>query len=426
MVEQTEKTSSSSEFTIVRLTIQNHNGTSTYEIPAMYSELNIYEDIYSPVITGSITILDSIDLFDKLPMIGEEGILIEFKSNDTGALEEVPSFNKKFEVYAISSVKQHKVSTKTYTLKFASTEFKKNMKLQISKSYENKKVSEIVEDVLTSPYPYGLGVSKPSKGSSNLVAQAYRIETTLNTQTIIVPYWKPFELFSYLSSKAISFHNSNTANYLFFENRDGFNFISLDRLIRMQRNPHELFYFSQAMIDSTSRFDKSRIIKLDILDPFNSSNNIENGMHGATLSVHDLETKTQTTIAYEAPFNEVSHLEKNSFATTQAVNLNGSSYQRHHTSSPNADITNSLPMKRDAQMQVWDNLKLSLLVPGYTGRTVGQVIHIDYPKIDDESKLDTNDIFSGLYVITAIHHHLKEDDYFQTIEVAKDSISGTI
>ena len=57
--------------------LQSSDGTSV-NISKMITDFTITENIFSKCITGSVSIVDSSALIDKLPIIGEEFFTIRF------------------------------------------------------------------------------------------------------------------------------------------------------------------------------------------------------------------------------------------------------------------------------------------------------------------------------------------------------------
>ncbi len=50
-------------------------------------ELNLYEDLFSPCLTGNLTIVDSANLISELPILGIEFITIKYR---TPTFENIP------------------------------------------------------------------------------------------------------------------------------------------------------------------------------------------------------------------------------------------------------------------------------------------------------------------------------------------------
>ena len=48
-----------------------------------WNELNFYEDIYSPVLSGDITITDTTGIVESFPIIGEEVLEVTFSNVGT-------------------------------------------------------------------------------------------------------------------------------------------------------------------------------------------------------------------------------------------------------------------------------------------------------------------------------------------------------
>ena len=104
------------------------------DITALIEQFNIYEDVLSPFISGDITIVDGLSLINKLPIIGQERIVISYRS----------SFNQKnivleVDTYRVSQVHENAdYKSQVYTLYFASPEFIKNKKSKVAQSFEDR------------------------------------------------------------------------------------------------------------------------------------------------------------------------------------------------------------------------------------------------------------------------------------------------
>ena len=47
---------------------------------SVWHELNFYEDIYSPIVSGDITLTDTVGLIESFPIIGEEILDVSFST----------------------------------------------------------------------------------------------------------------------------------------------------------------------------------------------------------------------------------------------------------------------------------------------------------------------------------------------------------
>jgi len=83
-------------------------------------ELNLYESIFNPVVSGTLTLSDSTNLLSLFPLIGEEFIFVNIL---TPSLDDGSRIFKTFKVYSIANKAYAKDgSTLIYQLNIISTE----------------------------------------------------------------------------------------------------------------------------------------------------------------------------------------------------------------------------------------------------------------------------------------------------------------
>jgi len=73
------------------------------------------------------------------------------------------------------------------------------------------------------------------------------------------------------------------------------------------------------------------------------------------------------------------------------------------------------------------NVKMNITVPGRTDAEVGRLIYFEYPSMGGKEEGDTassaqDKLYSGYYLITAIHHKVNKLDHEMVMEVIKDSL----
>ena len=108
-------------------------------------ELNIYEDIFQSVVYGDISLSDSRNIIQSLPIIGEEYLNVSFRTPSFEANGDI--IKKSFRIFRLSSRKiVRDNSTQTFKLHFASTELFYDVLLPIYKSFEGD-VGEVALDV---------------------------------------------------------------------------------------------------------------------------------------------------------------------------------------------------------------------------------------------------------------------------------------
>jgi hypothetical protein len=73
------------------------------------------------------------------------------------------------------------------------------------------------------------------------------------------------------------------------------------------------------------------------------------------------------------------------------------------------------------------NIKMNMTVPGRTDAEVGRIIYFEYPSMGAKDETDSGSsaqdkLYSGFYIITAIHHKVNKLEHSMTMEVIKDSL----
>ena len=109
------------------------------DIKSLVQELNIYESIYKPAITGSVVIVDATNLINKLPIQGTERL--SFKLSTPGAHKAAHIVDCSEErghpmhIYKLSNKRQVNEGTVVYTLHFCSREFLRNIRTRVSEAF---------------------------------------------------------------------------------------------------------------------------------------------------------------------------------------------------------------------------------------------------------------------------------------------------
>ena len=110
--------------------------------------LNLFENIFSPSMSGSITILDTNSIVLNMPVIGQEYLSFKIKtaSLDGEGTDIIDFTENVFSIYKIDS-RLEGTNSELITLHFASPEMLRNIRTRVSKSYTNR-IDKIVTDVL--------------------------------------------------------------------------------------------------------------------------------------------------------------------------------------------------------------------------------------------------------------------------------------
>ena len=206
----------STQFKVKKLSIVSNGGT--FDITALFEEISFFDTILFPAASGNIVIVDSKNLSSK----------IDFKSCflrleiSKGDESNGPTVLKKtFRIYKQSNRIIKNQTTESYVLSFVSQELIESITYskgtsKISASFEclySDAAKIIIQDYLKTP-SNKIGIIEASKGIHNFV----------------IPNLSPFDAMNWLARRSIT--NDNLPNYIFFENKLGFNFVSLTSLLK--------------------------------------------------------------------------------------------------------------------------------------------------------------------------------------------------
>ena len=406
------------------ITIQNASGIG-YNITPQVFTIELYEEMNVPVITGKVFIKDGQNLTNVFPLIGNEVIDISFI---TPGLEDDQGYTKTFFVYGCSEkIKQDRISY--YELKIVSVEAAKDKIIKISKKFTGN-AADIVKQILCGQN--FLNVSKQDVGV---------IENSVNSIEFISNWWSPFKCIKYVTDRSVNTNNS--PSFVFFQNKHGYSFLSLDSLFADSVIKQTFYKNNDATqanegVNSTSNIDVLRdyqtILDMRINSGFDYFDRIQNGFYGGEVVGFDCATAQYTHTAVERFFDEDSHLNKHSPITD--VRVGGSSGNitlvPYHSCTFDDYYANDLKVRtsRSIFMSRLNGTKMTIRVHGRSDYNIGQVVTIMIPK-DQQITKDENPydmLISGNYLIVAVNHSVSVTGkrHECIIELVKDSYAVDI
>lgn len=412
--------------------------TINISIKNMAVEISYYEDIMNSSVSGHILMSDTISLIDRLGLSGNEYLKLSFKKTKSTKIE----VNKYFRVYRVGERKLVNTETENYTLHFCSDELFLSEQIKVSKSYLGMKISEIVKDVL---------VNKLAIKEDYCI-----IQETDGVYDFVIPYKKPYEAINWLSNYART-KNGIGADYLFFENRMGFNFASLQNLFK--QNATASYYYIPRNIgqrnDLGSEVSRGMIgIKsYTFLDTFDSLYGTTTGAFANRLISIDPLTRRYNVTDFD--YLKDYHGKINNLNDYPIINnlknRLGKSQNENYDAVQKVMVANSNQQKalgiddkpwsvasdiraetyvpyRTAQLSLAHYSRIKLALSGDPFLTVGKTINVILPSsrsTTDGSGLNegNKDAYnSGKYLVTAVRHIINLNQKYETVvEVAKDS-----
>jgi len=114
------------------------------DIANQVAGIQIFEDLLSPFITGTLIVKDSLDLINLFPFVGEEYVELDIK---TPTLK-TGNISGKFYIYKMTDREMLKDKQMVYQLHFTSQDALIDLNKSISKTFTGK-ISDIANTLLT-------------------------------------------------------------------------------------------------------------------------------------------------------------------------------------------------------------------------------------------------------------------------------------
>jgi hypothetical protein len=412
----------------------------TFDLRNDMIEMCIYEDIYAASTSGYIVFNDLDDLINTFPIVGHEILEV-----DAGAAGIPTTIKKKFQVYKVDkrTADNNKPASQSYILRFISFETINNFKSSVSRSWKSAKSVDIVSDIYNDYIQY--------EDLKLLI-----VEDSLYTMDIVFPNLKPFDCINWLASRTLS-REFKSANYLFFENRYGFNFRSLSSMVSQDVDKQSLvnvdsvnarddLHFILKPVEASEDLghvgvdklaeDLRTVQALSIEKNFDVLDNLRNGMYSSKLITHDVFNKSwgENVFSYIDDFENLPHLENEDENVGQVVKMlaskTASGYCLNETQRlklfPMTPNVNQWMMQRKSQLQQFQNIVVNIKVAGDPNRTVGTVVYLDLPSMiipDVNARVKEQEkYYAGKYLITRLQHIFSDNSYNMNVQLAKDSL----
>lgn len=410
-----------------------------FELAAAFEELNIYDNIFTPCMSGNVIIRDALNFTDHFVLDGKEKIHILIDKGDEFP-NPVYTFERIFKVYDISSFSNHNFTSKLFKIQFYSEEFLLSEQQKVQKAFSglySDFVKEILMEYLKVPD------APPSEGKAGMDKDKFNIPSE-GIVDINSPNMTPFETIEWMTKRSL---NKELPQYLFYETKYGYCFTTLDRLISQTYNfpgneyeIPELNFNPKHIVGSTIKDELYGIRRYKIISSFRVSENTTNGAYAGKVFCYDPMSRKKK-MRYIDTVNEIypklEHL--NDFPLyPRGVDYN-EKFDSRYLVYPFEIIRNEVPYimshypklgerpdnTQDYVFQRWAifyNLmqrRMQIVVPGNFAWCSSQVVKVKVPTYTtmDEGVTDYN----GKYLIVGVRHTIRYDKHETVMEVASDS-----
>ena len=448
-----------------------HTARGSYDLTKTFVQIDLFENIFSHSMSGSLIFIDTDNLVINSPIVGQEYLELKISSPGIAGADSIDFSENVLSIYKIGYVSDVSKSSQMIEVHLISPEFLKNQRLRVSKSYQVKTNDQIIEDVLTN--------TEYIDTKKNVF-----IEPTKGSRNIISPNYHPFDLIKILTTESnnTSFINSEVNFHVFYENTQGYHFKSLSHLFSRPTNgDFHCGDVSTIEKDAKDTEDFTRVIQHQRSNSNDMLQNIVSGLLGSNLTIHDLYSKKYENYGYNY-FDSFSegfpriddnpvyyddfidnknrtvgdfsnariHLSSRSGqATGPARNRGNKSFfgagfiearepimdQDYKTQSRNQGDISSLGMgkqllaRRAKFAELSSLINYNIKVTGHTSMRVGEMINFSVPTVGHEHGEGGEDKYlSGRYLVKQLRHtfYRSPKKHEVSMSISKDSLGSSL
>ena len=427
--------------------IEAADGSKTADIKEGVIAFTYFENIFSPYLTARVIVINtsgaiegedgnSQSIYNGLPLRGGERVLIKIAGNSkqNKGLDFSQSPDQYFYVASITNVLLDEGS-ESFTLNLVSREAITNETIRVGKKFPtSQKISGSVQDILKN-YLHADKIGE--------------IEETQNTYGFIGNLKKPFSIITWLASKSVSGAakpgEDSSAGYVFFETQEGFNFLSIDKI--MESNPYENdFVYKPGVISSD---DPNKDFKILTYATNRNQDLIGKLERGAYSSVR-YYVNPVSFVPTISIFNSKDYQGK-------ANNLGDKEIMLPRIDEKSEQTLGDLPsrifvgmldvgtLEKDASDEGWnDPVKrnadparihsqsmmrynqiftqvIDIQIPLNTNLTAGSIIRCVFPQLSKVKRKQPDPEISGLYMIKELAHYFDGKGSYTKLKIVRDS-----
>lgn len=420
----------STQFKIKELVLVTKVGS--IDISGIYEEINIYDSLLMPVMSGKILVKDSIGLSGKLIFDGSESILIEIVKDENS---DIANFKKAFRIYKQSDRTNEGLNSEIYILHFVSDELMYSDQQRINQSYENS-YSEISKKILLDYL----------KVPANQLGGSY--DNTTGIRKVVIPNLRPLEAIEWCTKRSTDLNGS--PNFVFFQNLTGYNFASLTNLLT-KPEILDVKFEPKNMDDKGSITEMSSARSMEVISQTDNIEKTRAGVDSGQFIGFDPITRTIAVknISYADHYNKMKHGNQNpnvsiipnrdgiknieTYSAKKTVASFSASRQYSNyikkydpTSISKSENIEEWYFQRKAILKNLMNRRIKFTMPGNFQLTSGFNVNCVVPNIAKKEKGSNNEdlSLSGKYLIVGTRHIIGYEKHETIIEVATTSTAN--
>lgn len=408
----------------LRIQVETHD-KRLFDISGNILEMSLYESIYYSYMHGELYLMDNSAMLSDFPFVGQEKLLVEWDRDDRTTTRE-------FFITKVSNISRNRDGYGVYELTITSERQMRNATSLFSRSYRGRG-DEIISGLF----------------SDFLNTSIEREVEAKSTHSVVFPYMKPLQAVDMIRKNVLAL--DDTPMFVYDSLYD--NVVRLDSLARMYsqdpittiapKKPSNTNPDGIATEEYTD--ERATVYSNSISRTYNTYDQINKGAYGSYVTIVDPSIRQYRRADFD--FKRLAPTVSGEWITNDftlgGTNVNELYDTKNYYLHRNKYAFNSEP----PNLSSIDDLDLSILNSyvhrhatslvkvymdsiAYTRETdeafgVGKTVEYRVPTFDPKLSQDDrrdDEVNSGKYIISAIRHYIKNNEYTMSVELIRDGV----
>jgi len=418
--------------------LRSYDGSKTADITASIVGFEISQSMDNVSYNGTITLLDTVGLFENFPLRSEETIQLKIVGYDLNTV-----INLNVNTYKITDmVPSESTNGVLFTLHFVSAVTFNASKRRISKFFKSS-IGGIAKEIFDTYFgrldrvdyldiddkrktlPFATGrhpiISEPDRN--------FFIQPTAGMSGLIIPRLTPSESMFFLASRAYAGSETPSQSFRFFETLENFYFCTDEYFIKdiSENEVINLFYAPASSVDPRKPEDQiNRIESLQIIaNGTDTASDIYSGAYKNRVIEIDFIRKNVNKLDFDyskdARYIDMSGNPRNlndnphteSFRNDTFTEENARQFMIFRDYTSNGDIPTSLSTDRHFseiaanRVSYYHHMNNTILAVGLKGRIdlrPGKIVNLNIKSLNATNGEEINDMLAGRYLIKNVNH----------------------
>lgn len=402
----------SGDLNLIKLELDYHN--SKISLVPFVVEMHIFESIYESFIQATMSIVDSAGLIDRISWAGAK-VTVSFTSSDSvepttmvfvvdGAAGASPTISDKSQSYLVS---------------LYSPELLRGLAVSTGEIFNKMSPEKMIRQILTNK----IKTTKP-----------FITHKTSALDTINCANLRPFQAIDKIKRRSVS-RGNKSSSFLFFENKHGYNFKSLEEMLAEARTDPQVkdgdrnFYLDSIRHLKVENSSWRQILGFERTKSQGLMETVSQGGVSGEIYAYDISTGQHYKFEYEDRNNSSEFDINPESVTYKRITIDDIMKTGDSTANmivaPVTSINDLERIKKEIYVRAFMSKVTAnvvrMQIHGDSRLTVGTAVTLNLPIIDGTTTKKQNKIGGGVYLISKLRHMIEPaaQSYTQSCELIR-------